>query len=187
VVQLLNDLQKDVGGVVRSTFELKLGARLDKLIADLDKLNRPRAARTLGRESTGAGSGAAARKAESKARTALIVQGAGQIAQGVLAIVTTVEAEIRQQRLDAELRNAREMARDELERSVTRLATVLVDGDPTGSGWSKRLTDGIDLLRDILSIPDDPHVITDMVSDVERRTTELGAFEELLANCPARL
>ena len=181
VVRLLNDMHSDVEGVVRHSFEMKMGHSIEKLLKDVDKLKHPK---TGGVVKTGE-TLAAADKLGKAARAAQIADGGVQVAGGVLAIVTTIDAEVRQHRLDEAVREQREKARDALEQAATAFASNVVRGTGDEPCWSARIADGLDVIHESLGVPDDPAAINATADEVQRLTGELEGFRRLLDECPA--
>jgi hypothetical protein len=187
VVRLLNDMHSDVEGVVRNSFEMKMGHSIEKLLKGIDKLKHPKtsgAGTTSGAGKTGEAV-AAADKIGKAARAAQIADGGLQVAGGVLAIVTTIDAEVRQHRLDEAVREQREKARDALERAATAFASDVVRGTAEIPGWSTRIAAGLDVIRESLGLPGDPGVIDATADEVQRLVGELEGFQRLLDECPA--
>lgn len=181
VVRLLNDMHSDVEGVVRKSFEVKMGQSIEKLLKDVEKVKHPK---TGGASKTAEGV-AAADKMGKAARAAQIADGGLQVAGGVLAIVTTIDAEVRQRRLDEAVREQREKARDELERAAEEFATSVVRGTPDVPGWSARIVAGLNVVRESLGLPEDSAAIGATAAEVQRLVEELEGFRRLLTECPA--
>lgn len=181
VVRLLNDMHSDVEGVVRDSFEMKMGHSIEKLLKDVDKLKHPK---TGGAGTSGEGV-AAAGKVGKAARAAQIADGGLQVASGVIAIVTTIDAEVRQHRLDEAVREQREKARDALEQAGTTFASNVVRGTGDEPGWRARVAAGLDVIRESLGVPEDPGAINATADEVQRLIGELEGFRRLLDECPA--
>ena len=103
----------------------------------------------------------------------------------MLAIVTTIDAEVRQQRLDEAVRKERERARDALEEAATTFAANLVHGSDSDPGWSARVAAGLELIRQSVGVPDDPVAIDATAAEVQRLASDLDEFRRLLGECPA--
>lgn len=223
VVRLLNDIHGDVEGVVRQSFELKMGRSIEKLLQDVESLKHPKSG-GAGRASTGTAApesppgdnrkagattpdgqtkGASADSGETAAvkgspkgteataskidaaQAAQIANAGLQIAGGVLAIVTTIDAEVRQRKLDEAVRKERERARDALDQAATTLASNVVRGSGDDPGWSARLAAGLDVVRQSLGVPADAGAIDAAAAEVQRLAAELGDLRRLLEECPA--
>ena len=184
VVRLLNDMHGDVEGVVRESFELKMGRSIEKLLQDIESLKHPKSGGT-GRAGPGT---AATDPGPGKIDAAIAAQIANaglEIASGVLAIVTTIDAEVRQQRLDEAVRKERESARDALEEAATTFAANLVHGSDSDPGWSARVAAGLELIRQSVGVPEDPVAIDATAGEVQRLAGDLDEFRRLLDECPA--
>ena len=206
VVRLLNDMHGDVESVVRQSFELKMGRSIEKLLQDVESLKHPKSGGTgragagTAAEDPGPGKTGKAGTTESDgrakggkgttskidaARAAQIANAGVQIASGVLAIVTTIDAEVRQQRLDEAVRKERERARDALEEAATTFAANLVHGSDSDPGWSARVAAGLELIRQSVGVPEDPVAIDATAGEVQRLAGDLDEFRRLLGECPA--
>ncbi|MEJ7785465.1 MAG: GTPase [Solirubrobacteraceae bacterium] len=170
VVNLLNRINGDVDEIARKALEANMHASLAEVITGLSKVAHPK-------------TGGRAFKA---AEVATHLTAGIEVVGGVLGIVTTIDAEVRQGRLDEALRQRREEARDRLDIAAKTLAEAIVEGDDGGSGvgWRQWLDARLDAQLSALGLPDDPSGIDRMVKDAERSRVSLGAFETLLEECP---
>ena len=105
----------------------------------------------------------------------------------MLAIVTIIDAERQQHRLDVELRRRREEARDRIERNAVLASAQIVDGTTSEPGWRSRADAGLRALRERLGLPEDGTAIDGLLQDVEARERHISEFRELLVKGPRQL
>jgi hypothetical protein len=165
IIRVLNDIHDDLNKTTRSAFEAKLGGSLEQLAKSAAKVKHPK----TGGNSASAGI----------AQRAGNVQAGLQIADGILNVVVTIDQEVQQGKLDAELARRRELARDRIQRAADELADEVV------GQWRVRLDDGSAQLANRLGVTAARADLDGLTADIEDRRRSLDALQATLDSSPA--
>ncbi|MCC5953692.1 MAG: 50S ribosome-binding GTPase [Acidimicrobiia bacterium] len=176
IVNLLNDIKGEVDGIARDTFELWAGEPLDQLLDEARSAATATVAATRLAEATDAGT-----KALKMAR---FLDASLRIADGVMSIVTIVEAERRQQELDAQRRRQREAARDRIEADAAIASVEIVDGAGGEPGWRARADAAVEMLRERLGLTSHDNALDDLLQTVAAKQELVSHLEALITDAP---
>ncbi len=172
VVNLLNGIKSDLQGLARETFELCTGESLEHLL-------------TNARRAT-SGTDVARRVAKAKdvsakaTKAAVTLDASLQIAESVLTVVTIVDAERRQQALDAQRRRQREEARDRIESNAAIVSVDVVDGAGGEPGWRARADAALEMLRERLGLTANDIAIDDLLQTVATQRQLVSELRDLV-------
>ena len=163
VVNLLNDIRGELYSIARQTFELYTGESLNNLLTE---------GRRAGSAADTAARLAKAKDASDKAtKAAHTLEASLQIADAVMTVVTIVDAERRQQELDAQRRRRREEARDRIESNAAIASVEIVDGAGGEPGWRARADAALGMLRERLGLTGNDTAIDDLLQTVAAQQT----------------
>lgn len=173
IVNLLNNTKGHLDDIARQAFQLSTDMPLYK----------PRA----GGRRTGSATETAARLAKAKeasekaVKAARTLEASLTLANAVLTVVTIVEAERRQEELDAQRRRQRDEARDQIERSAAIASMDIVDGTGSEPGWRTRADAALAILREHLGLADTDTGIDDLLKTAVAQQQLISELEALLA------
>ncbi|MBX3314377.1 MAG: GTPase domain-containing protein [Actinobacteria bacterium] len=179
IVDLLNNINAELHGSARSAIEVFAGTSIDKLLA-------------MGQKDTAAKAAAAANEVSHDAnevsqkfvKNARTLTGTLEVVDGVLAVVTIIDAERRQQAADAERRRARAEAQQRVEDSATKASIEIVEGDDAAPGWRARADAALAQLRQQLGLTTDDTAIKDLLATVAAKQDQVDALRRLLSDSP---
>lgn len=174
IVRTLNDVAEQIRAAQRTALEKGLDRSLNDLLAGLDSWRSP----GKGAQSAGSLTGKAANVLPK-------VQAGLQIADGVLKIATTFDAELRQRGLDTELLARREKAQDELDAATRKYVELVIDGSGEGEGWKAVVMQTAEGVRDRLGLPADPAAVSEIWERAQQQMRRVQQFGHLLEACPS--
>ena len=171
VVNILNNIRGEVDNIARQTFELYAGESLDRF---LDKGRRAKSA-----ADTAARIAKAKDASDRAAKAAHMLDVSLEIAGCSMSEVTIVDAERRQQELDAHRRRQREDERDRIESNAELASVEIVDGTGDEPGWRARADAALEMLRERLGLTgNDPalDVLLQTVAAQQQLVSDLQAL-----------
>jgi hypothetical protein len=169
IVNLLNDSREHLQVIARRTFELRAGRQLGSFI---DK--GPRAASSADAKAAG----------DQAVRSAVRLEASLRIADAVLDIVTIIDTERRQQKLDELQRRQREHNRDRIEKDASIVSAEIVEGTGGHPGWRARADAALVTLRARLGLPDNDNASDDLLQTVAAQHQLISELEGLVASGP---
>ena len=176
VVNLLNDTRGKIDGLARRTFELYAGESLDHL------LKKGRRADSASKKTARIAKAKDASDKAAKGAQALVV-GLG-IADAVMTIVTIVDAERRQQELDAQQRLRRENVQDRIDADAALASDQIVNGAGDEPGWRARPDAALEILREQLGLTGNDTDIDILLQTVAAQQQLVSDLQALVASGP---
>jgi hypothetical protein len=170
LVELLNNINRELQGSARKTMEVYAGAPIEKLLA-----KGPRQASAAAAETAKDASGKVIQRARRLGATL-------EIANGVVAIASVIDADRRQQAADAQRARAREEARERVERNTERASAEIVYGTPATPGWRARADEALDQLRQQLGLASSDSAIGELMASIAAQQRLISDLRELLGD-----